>query len=64
MHHRLVFKQTFSQIPLVCVVDGACVDLYLLRSLTLESQSRLYCCQIHDYPLQGPSLTSQWLNGS
>lgn len=33
-HHKRVFKRTFSQIPLVCVVDGACVDLCLLRSLT------------------------------
>lgn len=34
MHHRLVFNGTFSQMSLVCVVAGACVDLCLLRSLT------------------------------
>lgn len=61
MHRRLAFKWTFSRMSLARVGDGAGVDLCLLRSLTLGNQSRLYCCQIRDYPLQGPSLTSEYL---
>lgn len=59
---HLVFKWSFSCVTLAFVVDGACVVLCLLRSLTLENQSRLYCCQVHDYPLQGPFLTSEWFS--
>lgn len=55
-----------SHVPVLCLIGlfiQACGDLCPLRSPTLENQSRLYCCQIPDFPLRAVSNISvvEWL---